>query len=71
MYLVLSMTAVIFTGITILYEFLIEDTGNLMKELMEYEKEYSPKRRNVIKGMFRQHNAQFRDQGFTGPKGTA
>ena len=76
MFLVYATVVVIVTGSIILYEFLMEDTSETMKEVMEEERNiprgiYGLKRENVIAGVFRQHNQSFRDNGFKPPKGTA
>lgn len=54
-----------------LYNILMDNTHEITKDLMNYEREFNTKKRVVIQGVFRQHNQQFRDHGYKPPKGTA
>lgn len=77
MYLYYYMMGIVaVTAGVILYEFVRENEHDFIKEYMEYEANLHfgahPRKTNVIKGIFRKHNEQFKQTGpFTGPKGSA
>jgi hypothetical protein len=68
---IFAMVMVGFVYLIWLYDFLMEDTGQLMKEVMEYERNVDPKRSNVIRGVFRKHHETFQHNGIKPPHGTA